>query len=84
MIAGGKPLRTVVDTRDPASGVQVEIFCEPVGVEDLIFYQLMRPSPFDGWFAAIHKAAAEWDGTDPIRDARPVSMAALGAAGGDR
>jgi hypothetical protein len=77
MERAGKPLRTVVDTRDPVSGVQVEIFCEPVGIEDPIFYQLMRPGPFDCWFAAIHKAAANWDGRDPIRDARPLMMAAL-------
>jgi hypothetical protein len=71
-----KPLQTVVETRDPGSGIQVEIFCEPVGVEDPIFYQLMRPSPLHSWFAAVHKAAADWDGTDPIRDAKPLLMAA--------
>lgn len=81
MERAGKPLRVVVDTRDPASGAQIEIFCEPVGVEDPIFYQLMRPGPFDSWFAAIGKAATEWDGADPIRDARPLLMAALEAGG---
>ena len=79
MEKAGKPLRIVVDTRDPASDLQVEIYCEPVGVEDPVSYQLIRPGLFDSWFAAIHKAAAEWDGTDPIRDARPLMMAALGA-----
>jgi hypothetical protein len=79
MERAGKPLRTVVDTRDPASGMQVEIYCEPVGVDEPISYQLIRPGLFDSWFAAIHKAAAEWDGTDPIRDARPLLMAAVGA-----
>jgi hypothetical protein len=82
MEKAGKPLRTVVDMRDPANGTQVEIFCEPVGVEDPIYYQLMRPGVFDSWFAAIHKAAVEWDGTDPIRDARPLMMAISGAAVG--
>jgi len=80
MEKAGKPLRTVVEMRDPASGIQIEIYCEPVGVEDPVSYQLMRPGPIDSWFAAIHKAAAEWDGTDPIRDARPLMMAALEAA----
>lgn len=79
MAKAGKPLRTVVDIRDSASGMQVEIYCDPVGVEDPVSYQLMRRGLFDPWFAAIHKAAAEWDGRDPIRDARPLMMAALGA-----
>ena len=78
MEKAGKPLRTVVDTRDPTSGKQVEIYCEPVGVQDPIVYQLMRPGPFDSWFEAIHKAAAEWDGTDPIRDAKQLMTAVLG------
>jgi hypothetical protein len=34
MEKAGKPPRTVLNSRDSASGRQVEIFCEPVGVED--------------------------------------------------
>lgn len=78
----GKPLRTVVDTRDAVSGVQVEIFCEPVGVEDPVLYQLMRPGPVESLFAAIQGAAAEWDGMDPIRDATPLLRAAWEANAG--
>ena len=82
MEAAGKPLRIVVDMRDPATDFQIEIYCEPVGVEDPIFYQLMRRGLFDGWFDAMHKAAAEWDGTDPIRDARPLMMESIREATG--
>ena len=72
----------VVDMRDPATGYQIEIYCEPVGVEDPIFYQLMHRGLFDAWFEAMREAAAEWDGKDPIRDARPMMMAALAAGAG--
>lgn len=81
MEKAGKPLRIVVDTRERSSGEQVEIYCEPVGVDNPIAYQLMRPGPIDSWFAAIHRAAAQWDGTDPIRDAAPLILAAMGQAG---
>jgi catechol 2,3-dioxygenase-like lactoylglutathione lyase family enzyme len=77
MAAAGKPLRTVVDMRDPESGTSIEIYCEPVGVENPVLYQLMRPGLFDPWFAAMREAAASWDGSDPFRDARPSMMAAL-------
>lgn len=50
------------------------------GIEDPISYQLTGPGLFDPWFAAIRKAAAEWDGSDPIRDARPLLMAALASS----
>jgi catechol 2,3-dioxygenase-like lactoylglutathione lyase family enzyme len=70
MEKAGKPLNMVVDVRDPATGFQVEIFCEPVGVDDPILYQLMRPGLF-AWFEAMQKAAAAWDGKDPIRRASP-------------
>ena len=79
MAAAGKPLETVVDMRDPATGFQIEIYCEPVGVDNPVLYQLMHRGLFDAWFDAMHKAAAEWDGSEPIRDARPLMMAALSA-----
>ena len=79
MAAAGMPLNLVVDMRDPATGFQIEIYTEPVGVEDPIFIQLMHRGLFDKWFAAMHKAAAEWDGKDPVRDARPLMMECLGA-----
>ena len=77
MAAAGMPLRTVVDMRDPATGFQIEIYCEPVGVENPVLYQLMHRGLFDQWFEAMREAAANWDGADPIRDARPMMMAAL-------
>lgn len=80
MEKAGMPLRTVVDMRDPATGYQIEIYCEPVGVDDPVLYQLMRPRLFDAWFEAMHKAAADWDGADPIRDARPLMLEAIAKA----
>jgi catechol 2,3-dioxygenase-like lactoylglutathione lyase family enzyme len=82
MKAAGKPLETVVDMRDPASGKSIEIYCEPVGAENPVLFQLMLPGLFDPWFEAMRKAAAEWDGSEPRRDARPLMMAALGAFAG--
>ena len=77
MAAAGMPLQMVVDMRDPATGFQIEIYCEPVGVENPVLYQLMHRGLFDKWFEAMREAAANWDGSDPIRDARPMMMAAL-------
>ncbi len=82
MKAAGRPLETVVDMRDPATGFQIEIYCEPVGVDNPVLYQLMHRGLFDGWFDAMRAAAASWDGSDPIRDARPMMMAALSSGVG--
>jgi catechol 2,3-dioxygenase-like lactoylglutathione lyase family enzyme len=71
MEKAGKPLNMVVDVRDPTTGFQIEIFCEPVGIGSPILYQLMRPGLFDSWFESFHMAAAGWDGNDPIRRASP-------------
>lgn len=73
----GRPLRTVVDMRNPATGESIEIYCEPVGIDNPVLYQLMLPGLFDAWFTAMHQAAANWDGADLIRDARPMMMAAM-------
>ncbi len=82
MEAAGMKLETVVDMRDPNTGFQIEIYCEPVGAENPVLFQLMHRGLFDAWFDAMRDAAAQWDGSDPIRDARPLMMAALeGAAG---
>lgn len=77
--AEGKPFRIVQDFVDPASGQSIEIYCEPVGIDNPVLFQFIRPGLFDGWFDAMRKAAACWDGTDPIRDARPLIAAALAA-----
>ncbi len=82
MAAAGKPLITVVDMRDPSTGKSIEIYCEPVGVDDPVLIQLMMPGLFDPWFETMRAAAACWDGSDPLRDARPsmqVAMAAFAA-----
>lgn len=80
MAEAGMPLETVVDMRDPETGFQIEIYCEPQGVDNPVLYQLMHPGLFDAWFEAMREAAAAWDGTEPIRDARPLMMAALQGA----
>lgn len=74
MDKAGKPLDLVVDVRDPATGFQIEIFCEPVGVEDPVLFQLMRPGLFDSWFEVMRKASAEWNGMNPIRDTSTPMM----------
>ncbi|MBW8754424.1 MAG: VOC family protein [Sphingomonadales bacterium] len=75
----GKPLNVVVDMKDPATGKSIEIYCEPVGVDDPVLVQLMLPGLFDPWFETMREAAANWDGTDPVRDARPSMYAAMAA-----
>ena len=75
----GKPLNVVVDMKDPSTGKTIEIYCEPVGVDDPVLIQLMLPGLFDPWFETMRQAAVNWDGTDPIRDARPAMYAAMAA-----
>jgi catechol 2,3-dioxygenase-like lactoylglutathione lyase family enzyme len=82
MADAGKPLNVVVDMKDPATGKSIEIYCEPVGVDNPVLYQLMLPGLFDPWFETMRAAAAEWDGTDPVRDARPSMYAAMAAYAG--
>lgn len=77
--AEGKPFRIVQDFVDAASGQSIEIYCEPVGIDNPVLFQFIRPGLFDNWFEAMRKAAANWDGTDPIRDARPLIAAAMAA-----
>ena len=72
--AEGRPHRIVQD-------FGIEIYCEPVDVDNPVNMQLIRPGLFDGWFEAMRAAAADWDGTDPIRDARPLMAAAMAQAG---
>lgn len=78
--AEGKPLRTVQEFTDGKSGTLIEIYCEPVGVDNPILFQLLRPGLFDPWFEAMRDEAANWDGSDPFRDARPLLASAMAAA----
>jgi hypothetical protein len=75
----GKPLNVVVDMKDPSTGKSIEIYCEPVGVDDPILVQLMLPGLFNRWFESMRAAAANWAGTDPVRDARPATYEAMAA-----
>lgn len=77
----GTPFTVVQDLRAPGSDWSIEIYCEPDGVDNPLQYQLLRPGLFDGWFNAMREAATNWDGRDPIRDARPLMAAALAKSG---
>jgi catechol 2,3-dioxygenase-like lactoylglutathione lyase family enzyme len=84
MDAAGMPLRIVQEFIDTPGSEPFEIYCEPVGVDNPVIFQLLRPGLFDGWFDFMLEAAANWDGTEPIRDAGPLLAIALAerAAGG--
>jgi catechol 2,3-dioxygenase-like lactoylglutathione lyase family enzyme len=75
----GKPLNVVVDMRDPSTGKSIEIYCEPVGDDDPVLIQLMLPGLLDPWFEMMREVAANWDGTEPVRDASPSMYAAMAA-----
>ena len=77
MDAEDKPLRIVQEFVATPGGEPFEIYCEPVGIDNPVIFQLLRPGLFDGWFDSMREAAANWDGTDPIRDAGPLLAAAL-------
>ena len=76
----GQPFTVVQDLREPGSDWSIEIYCEPDGIDNPVLCQFLRPGLFDGWFDAMRQAAANWDGSDPVRDARPLMTAALAAA----
>ena len=62
---------------DAASKLVQLADAEPVGVDNPVLFQLLQPGLFDGWFDAMREAAANWDGSEPIRDARPLMAAAM-------
>lgn len=76
--AAGTRYNVVQEFVHPATGELIEIYCEPVGVANPVLFQLVHHGPFDGWFDAMREAAATWDGSDPIRDARPLMAASTG------
>ena len=82
LAAEGRPFTVVQDLRAPGSDWSIEVYCEPDGTDNPVNYQLLRPGLFDAWFDAMREAAADWDGTDPIRDARPLMAAALAKGAG--
>lgn len=77
LAAAGQPAQIVQEFTD-AQGVPFEIYCEPEGVEHAVQFQLIKPGLFDSWFEAMREEAANWDGQDTIRDARPLMAAAMG------
>lgn len=76
LAAADMPAQIVQEFVD-STGAPFEIYCEPVGVESPVMFQLIKPGLFDPWFDAMRDAAANWDGVDPIRDARPLMAAAM-------
>jgi catechol 2,3-dioxygenase-like lactoylglutathione lyase family enzyme len=77
MAAEGQPVVIVQEFTD-AEGNPFEIYCEPEGIEGAVQFQLIKPGLFDRWFDAMREEAAQWDGQDPIRDARPLMAASMG------
>ena len=77
LAAGGQKFEIVQEFADPRSGEPFEIYCEPVGIDNPVLFQLIRPGLFDRWFDAMRQAASNWDGSDPIRDARPYMAEAM-------
>ncbi|WP_340589041.1 VOC family protein [Erythrobacter alti] len=75
--AAGKPLEIVQEFRLPGSDEAVEIYCEPKGADNPVLFQFVHHGPFDNWFDSMRKIAAEWDGSEPIRDARASMAAAM-------
>lgn len=80
MAAAGHPLNPVQEFTAGNSDFLIEIYCEPVGVDNPVLFQLIRPGLFELWFEAMREQAASWDGSDPIRDARPLMDASFAAA----
>lgn len=76
LAALGRPITIVQEFAD-ATGVPFEIYCEPDGVDNPVLFQLIKPGLFERWFDAMREAAANWDGSDPIRDARPLMAASM-------
>lgn len=74
--AEGRAIDIVQEFTDP-EGQLIEIYCEPVGVNNPIQFQLIRPGLFDAWFDAMREAASTWDGTNVIRDARALMAEAM-------
>jgi hypothetical protein len=79
--AAGAEFRTVQEYIFPDSGEAYEVYLEPVGVDDPVLFRLLIPGALDSWFEQMRVIAADWDGSEPIRDAlllmppemRPVS-----------
>ncbi len=50
-------------------GTPYEIYVEAKGKADPLLAQLMIAGPMEPFFAEMERIAADWDGSDPIRDA---------------
>lgn len=83
MAEAGQPMRVVQEFFDPGNGQTFEIYCEPVGVDNPVLFQLLRPGVFDAWFDAMRRATAQWDGGEPIRDGGALMATAMAASAGD-
>lgn len=81
MEEAGTPLRVVQEFLNQETGHVFEIYCEPVGVENPVLFQLLGHA-FDPWFESMKQAAEDWDGTDLVRDAMGTMRVARAEAGG--
>jgi catechol 2,3-dioxygenase-like lactoylglutathione lyase family enzyme len=77
MAAAGAPLEVVQEFVTAPENPPFEIYTEPVGVANPMIVQLLKPGLFDAWFAMMRDAAADWDGSDPIRGAGQLLADAL-------
>lgn len=68
MAAAGHPLEIVQEFRIMAEEPPFEIYCEPAGAANGLVIQLLKPGPFDAWFDYMREQAANWDGSDLIRN----------------
>lgn len=66
--AQGVRFTTVQEFITP-DGTPYELYAEPEDSAYPLLVQLMIPGPMEPWFAEMEKAAASWDGSDPVRDA---------------
>lgn len=54
-----------------------EMYIEPADATDPVLTQLMIPSPLVGLFETMERAAATWNGEDPMRDALALLPAVM-------
>lgn len=67
--AKGQAFDIVQEFIEPVSGVAYEIYVEPLGASDPLLAQLMVKGPMEPFFAEMERIAANWDGSEPERNA---------------
>ena len=67
--ARGQTFDIVQEFIEPVSGFAYEIYVEPQGSADPLLAQLMVHGPMEPFFAEMERIAANWDGSEPERNA---------------